>query len=146
VTLPRAGGGSRVRLGPGSGPHLVLFSDTWDSEVANLTAGLEGLNEYEKTAASKGLPRLIAIDEGGVERSPQALPTYLRSLPHPLTYPVAVDDSGRVADGYRVQDSPYLELISGSGRFLYYEDLAVKGWPTLPQLLAKVHAALARAK
>jgi cytochrome oxidase Cu insertion factor (SCO1/SenC/PrrC family) len=146
VTLPRAGGGSRVRLGPGSGPHLVLFFDTWDSEVANLTAGLEGLNEYEKTAASKGLPRLIAINEGGVERSPQALPTYLRSLPHPLTYPVAVDDSGRVADGYRVQDSPYLELISGSGRFLYYEDLAVKGWPTLPQLLAKVHAALARAK
>ena len=146
VTLPRAGGGSGVQLGPGSGPHLVLFFDTWDSEVANLTAGLEGLNEYEKAAASKGLPRLIAIDEGGVERSPQALPTYLRSLPHPLTYPVAVDDSGRVADGYRVQDSPYLELISGSGRFLYYEDLAVKGWPTLPQLLAKVHAALARAK
>ncbi len=146
VTLPRAGGGSGVRLGPGSGPHLVLFFDTWDSEVANLTAGLEGLNEYEKTAASKGLPRLIAIDEGGVERSPQALPTYLRSLPHPLTYPVAVDDSGRVADGYRVQDSPYLELISGSGRFLYYEDLAVKGWPTPPQLVAKVHAALARAK
>ena len=146
VTLPRAGGGGSVRLGPGSGAHLVLFFDTWDSEVANLTAGLEGLNEYEKTAASKGLPRLIAIDEGGVERSPQALPTYLRSLPHPLTYPVAVDDSGRVADGYRVQDSPYLELISGHGRFLYYEDLAVRGWPTLPQLLAKVHAALARAK
>jgi cytochrome oxidase Cu insertion factor (SCO1/SenC/PrrC family) len=146
VTLPRAGGGGGVRLGPGSGAHLVLFFDTWDSEVANLTAGLEGLNEYEKTAASKGLPRLIAIDEGGVERSPQALPTYLRSLPNPLTYPVAVDDSGRVADGYRVQDSPYLELISGRGRFLYYEDLAVRGWPTLPQLLAKVHAALARAK
>jgi cytochrome oxidase Cu insertion factor (SCO1/SenC/PrrC family) len=146
VTLPRAGGGGGVRLGPGSGAHLVLFFDTWDSEVANLTAGLEGLNEYEKTAASKGLPRLIAIDEGAVERSPQALPTYLRSLPHPLTYPVAVDDSGRVADGYRVQDSPYLELISGRGRFLYYEDLAVRGWPTLPQLLAKVHAALARAK
>jgi cytochrome oxidase Cu insertion factor (SCO1/SenC/PrrC family) len=146
VTLPRAGGEGHVRLGPGSGAHLVLFFDTWDSEVANLTAGLEGLNEYDKTAARKGLPRLIAIDEGGVERSPQALPTYLRSLPHPLTYPVAVDASGRVADGYRVQDSPYLELISGNGRFLYYEDLAVKGWPTLPQLLAKVHAALARAK
>jgi hypothetical protein len=43
-----------------------------------------------------------------------------------------------------VQDSPWLELVSGSGRFLFYEDLAAKGWPTLPQLLAKVHAALAR--
>ena len=37
-------------------------------------------------------------------------------------------------------------MISGNGRFLYYEDLAVKGWPTLPQLLQKVHAALARVK
>jgi len=59
---------------------------------------------------------------------------------------VAVDESGRVADGYREQDSPWLELVSGSGRFLFYEDLAVKGWPSLPQLLTKVHAALARAK
>jgi hypothetical protein len=69
----------------------------------------------------------------------------LRSLPRPLTYPVAVDASGRVADGYRVQDSPWLELISGSGRFLFYQDLA-DGWPTQQQLLAKVRTALAREK
>jgi hypothetical protein len=59
---------------------------------------------------------------------------------------VAVDESGRVADGYRVQDSPWLTLVSSSGRFLFYEDIAAKGWPTLPQLLAKVHAAPARGK
>src|SRR5262249_60475917 len=34
VTLSRVGGGS-VRLGPGSGPHLVLFFDTWEAEVPN---------------------------------------------------------------------------------------------------------------
>jgi hypothetical protein len=56
-----------------------------------------------------------------------------------------VDESGRVADGYRVQDSPWLELVSGSGRFLFYRDLA-DGWPTPEQLRAKVHAALARGK
>ncbi len=145
VTLPRAGGGM-VRLGPGSGPHLVLFFDTWETEVTDLSAQLEALNRYQAAAKSKGLPPLVAIDEGGVERSSAALPSFLRSLPHPLSYPVAVDDSGRVADGYRVQDSPWLELVSGSGRFLFYEDLAVKGWPTLPQLLTKVHAALARAQ
>src|SRR5205807_659693 len=39
-----------------------------------------------------------------------------------------------------------VRLGPGSGRFLFYEDLAVKGWPSLPQLLTKVHAALARAK
>jgi len=144
VTLPRAGGGS-VRLGPGSGPHLVLFFDTWETEVADLSAQLQALNGYQAAAKKAGLPPLVAIDEGKVEASPQALPSLLNSLPHPLRYPVAVDAGGRVADGYRVQDSPWLELVSGSGRFLFYQDLA-EGWPTQKQLLAKVHAALARAK
>jgi cytochrome oxidase Cu insertion factor (SCO1/SenC/PrrC family) len=145
VTLPRPGGGS-VRLGPGSGAHLVLFFDTWETGVANLSAQLQALNGYQAAAKRQRLPQLVAVDEGKVERSPEALPSFLRSLPHPLTYPVGVDESGRVADGYRVQDSPWLELVSGSGRFLFYEDLAVKGWPTLPELLTKVHAALTRAK
>ncbi|HET8752543.1 MAG TPA: SCO family protein [Gaiellaceae bacterium] len=144
VTLPRVGGGS-VRLGPGSGPHLVLFFDTWAAEVSNLSAQVDALNRYQAAARRERLPTLVAIDEGGVERSPQALPGFLRSLPQSLSYPVAVDSSGRVADGYRVQDSPWLELVSGSGRILYYRDLAL-GWPTMPQLLTKVRAALARAK
>jgi cytochrome oxidase Cu insertion factor (SCO1/SenC/PrrC family) len=144
LTLPRSGGAS-VRLGPGSGPHLVLFFDTWAAEVTNLRAHLDALNRYQAAAERKGLPPLVAVDEGGVERSSQALPSFLRSLPKPLSYPVAVDGSGRVADGYGVQDSPWLTLVSGSGRFLYYEDIAVTGWPTLPQLLTKVRAALARA-
>ena len=145
TTLPRAGGGA-VRLGPGSGPHLVLFFDTWETEVTDLRAQLQALNRYQTVARRDGLPSLVAIDEAGVEASPQALPRFLHSLPQPLSYPVGIDESGRVADGYRVQDSPWLEFVSGSGRFLFYEDLAVKGWPTLPQLLTKVHAALARAK
>jgi cytochrome oxidase Cu insertion factor (SCO1/SenC/PrrC family) len=144
VTLPREGGGS-VRLGPGSGPHLVLFFDTWETEVADLSAQLQALNGYQAAAKKAGLPALVAVDEGKVEASPQALSDLLRSLPRPLTYPVAVDASGRVADGYRVQDSPWLELISGSGRFLFYQDLA-DGWPTQQQLLAKVRTALAREK
>jgi cytochrome oxidase Cu insertion factor (SCO1/SenC/PrrC family) len=140
VNLPRAGGGS-VRLGPGSGPHLVLFFNTWETEVTDLRAQLEALNRYQAVAKRKGLPPLVAIDAGGVEASPQALPRFLHSLPHPLSYPVAVDYSGSVADGYRVQDSPWLELVSAKGRFLFAEDLAVKGWPTLKQLLTLVRVA-----
>lgn len=143
VTLPRAGGGT-VRLGPGSGAHLVLFLDSWETEVTDLSAQLEALNRYQALASSENLPPLVAIDEGGVEASPQALPRLLRSLPHRLSYPVAVDHSGTVADGYRVQDSPWLELVSSKGRFLFYEDLAVKGWPRSHKLLATVTAALAR--
>jgi cytochrome oxidase Cu insertion factor (SCO1/SenC/PrrC family) len=142
VTLPRVGGGS-VRFGPGTGPHLVLFFDTWDSEVTNLRAALEQLNRY---AALPGHPPLVAVDEATVEPATDALPKFLSSLPHRLRYPVAIDRTGRFADGYRVQDSPWLELVSGSGKFLYYEDIAVKGWPTLPQLLAKLHTAQARSK
>ena len=140
VTLPREGGGS-VRLGPGSGAHLVLFFDSWENEVTDLRAQLAALNRYQAVAKSKGLPPLVAIDEAGVEASPRALSRFLHSLPHPLSYPVAVDRSGTVADGYRVQDSPWLELVSGKGRFLFYEDLAVKGWPSLKQLLAHVRVA-----
>jgi cytochrome oxidase Cu insertion factor (SCO1/SenC/PrrC family) len=140
VTLPRAGGGT-VRLGRGSGAHLVLFFDSWETEVTDLSAQLVALNRYQATAKREGLPPLVAIDEGGVEASPRALPRFLHSLPRPLSYPVAVDRSGGVADGYRVQDSPWLELDSGSGKFLFYEDLAVKGWPKLPALLRHVRVA-----
>lgn len=140
VTLPREGGGS-VRLGPGSGAHLVLFFNTWETEVTDLGNQLEALNRYQAAARQKGLPPLVAIDEAGVEASPQALSQFLRGLPHPLSYPIGIDRSGTVADGYGVQDSPWLELVSGKGRVLFYEDLAVKGWPTLKQLLARVRAA-----
>jgi protein SCO1/2 len=145
VTLPRAGHSGSIQLGPGSGAHLVLFFDTWETEVADLSAQLQALNGYVTAARRGGLPPLVAVDEGLVERSPQALPDFLRTLPHPLSFPVAVDESGRVADGYRVQNSPWLELVSGSGRILFYEDLTA-GWPKLSQLLGRVHTALARAK
>jgi cytochrome oxidase Cu insertion factor (SCO1/SenC/PrrC family) len=134
VRLPRAGGGT-VPLGPGSGAHLVLFFDTWETEVTDLRAQLEALNRYQAAAKRRGLPPLVAIDEAGVEASPQALPRFLHSLPRPLSYPVAIDRSGSVADGYRVQDSPWLELVSANGRILFYADLAVKGWPTPKQLV-----------
>jgi cytochrome oxidase Cu insertion factor (SCO1/SenC/PrrC family) len=140
VTLPREGGGS-VRLGPGSGAHLVLFFNSWETEVTDLAKQLVALNRYQAVARQKGLPPLVAIDEARVEASPQALRRFLRTLPHPLSYPVAIDPSGTVADGYRVQDSPWLELVSAKGRFLFYEDLAVKSWLTLKQLLARVQAA-----
>jgi cytochrome oxidase Cu insertion factor (SCO1/SenC/PrrC family) len=145
VTLPRAGGGA-VRLGPGSGAHLVLFFDTWETETSDLSAQLQALNGYQTVAARQHLPPLVAIDEAGVEASPQALPRFLQSLPHPLAYPVALDASGRVADGYAVEDSPWLELVSGSGRILYYADLAATGWPSTQALVHKVHEGLARAK
>jgi cytochrome oxidase Cu insertion factor (SCO1/SenC/PrrC family)/thiol-disulfide isomerase/thioredoxin len=142
VTLPRAGGGSGVRLGPGGGPRLLLFFDTWDSEVTDLATELEALDTYAASAARERLPALTAIDEASVEPSPGALPRFLQTLPHPLSYPVAIDSSGRVADGYRVQDEPYLELVSGSGDFLWYHDVSAGGWLSRAALVSQLRAAL----
>ncbi len=144
VTLPRAGGGT-LHLGPGKSAHLVLFFDTWDSEVTDLGSHLDQLNRYRSTAARSHLPPLAAVDEGSVEPSPSALPHFLGALPHPLSYPVGIDASGRVGDGYRVQDEPWLELISSSGEFLWYHDVSTGGWPSLPTLIKHVRYALAHA-
>jgi cytochrome oxidase Cu insertion factor (SCO1/SenC/PrrC family)/thiol-disulfide isomerase/thioredoxin len=145
VTLSRAGGGS-VQLGPGAKPRLLLFFDTWDSEVTDLARELDALDAYAASAARKGLPALAAIDEASVEPSPGALPRFLRALPHPLSYAIAIDSSGRLADGYRVQDEPYLELISPSGQFLWYHDVSAGGWLTGAALVSQIHAALARVR
>jgi protein SCO1/2 len=142
VTLPRAGGGT-VSLGPGTGPHVLLFFDTWAAELTNIRAKLDALNRYEAYAKKHRLPQLVAVDEGGVEPTTRALPKLLHSLPEPLSFPVAIDNSGRVADGYRVEDSPWLELVSGSGKFVFYRDVAVKGWPGLSSLLSRVRVGMA---
>lgn len=144
VTLPRAGGG-RVTLGPGARPRLLLFFDTWDSEVTDLSRELGALDAYAGSSSREGLPALTAIDEATVEPSPRELPLLLRSLPRPLSYPVAIDSSGRLGDGYRVQDEPYLELISASGEFLWYHDVSTGGWPTRAALVSQIRAALAPA-
>ena len=142
TTLPSAAHGAPVPLGPGQGPRLVLFFDTPEREVSDLTAHLVGLNRY---AAMNSVAPLTAIDEAKVEPSVHALRNFLQSIPE-LSYPVAIDESGRVADGYGVQNSPWLTLVSGSGRILWHYDVGEKGWPSMRSLVSHVHAALARAQ
>lgn len=139
ATLPRAGGGT-VALGSGSAPRLYLFFATWDSQVTDLAKQLEALNGYAGGAS----PSLTAVDEASVEPSASALPRFLHALPHPLAYPVGVDRSGRVADGYGVQDEPWFVLVSG-GRVLWYYDVSTSGWLTRSTLQSRIRAALSRA-
>jgi hypothetical protein len=63
------------------------------------------------------------------EPSEAAVTSYLRTL-GPLDYPVALDKSGRVADGYGVQDEPWLVLVNPAGKITWQHD----GWVTLPAL------------
>ncbi len=143
VTLPRAGGGG-VRLGPGRS-RLYLFFDTWDQEVTSLAGQLEALGRYHSSPASSRLPALTAVDEATVEPSSFALRRFLAALPRPLAYPVAIDSSGRVADGYGVQGEPWFVLSSPSGQILWSWQVSTSGWLSRSALIAHVRAALARA-
>jgi cytochrome oxidase Cu insertion factor (SCO1/SenC/PrrC family) len=136
VTLPAApaaGGtgsasGNTVTLGPGK-PRLVVFFATWLTETSDLKSELTNLNAYAKAAASKHLPALTAVDETVTEPSPAAVKSYLHQL-GPLSYPVALDETGRVADGYGVQDQPWLALVNKAGKITWQHD----GWVSLPDL------------
>lgn len=137
ISLPRAGGGT-VQMGPGRSPHLYLFFATWNAEVfPDLARQLRALNRY------RGGAPLTVVDEGSVEPSPSALPRFLRGLG--LHYPVAIDRSGRIADGYEVQDQPWFVLTSAAGRFLWYYDVSTAGWLSPGSLAGRVRAAFAHA-
>jgi cytochrome oxidase Cu insertion factor (SCO1/SenC/PrrC family) len=124
VTLPSAqSGGAAVTLGPPK-PRLVMFFATWLAEVSDLKSELIGANAYVAAARREGLPQLTAVDETVVEPSDQTVRSYLRSLGTGLNYPVALDTTGRVADGYQVQDQPWFALVSASGKIVWSHD----GW------------------
>src|SRR5579875_926899 len=144
ITLPTLAGG-RLRLGATGAPHLLLFFATWDREVEDLAARLDSLNTYATGAAAAGLPELVAVDLAPVEPSASALPALVRTLPAALAYPVAIDQSGRLADLYQLEEEPWLVLTSASGKVLWYYDVAASGWPSESALIAQIRAALSKA-
>ncbi len=137
ISLPAAtaaGKTAAVPLGPGK-PRLVVFFATWLTETSDLKAELSGLNGYVTYAASRRLPALTAVDETVTEPSVQAVRAYLATV-GPLRFPVGLDETGRVADGYGVQDQPWLVLVSATGKILWQHD----GWVPLPALEKAVAA------
>jgi cytochrome oxidase Cu insertion factor (SCO1/SenC/PrrC family) len=135
VTLP-APGPATVALGPGQ-PRLVVFFATWLTETSDLRAELLALNSYAQDARRGGLPALTAVDETVIEPGVGAVRSYLAGLGQPLRYPVALDETGRLADGYGVQDQPWLVLVSSSGKIVWSHD----GWLALPALEAAARRA-----
>jgi cytochrome oxidase Cu insertion factor (SCO1/SenC/PrrC family) len=122
LTLPSAQAkGGTVTLGPGQ-PRLIMFFATWLSEVSDLKSELTSMNTYTADARRTGLPQLTAVDETVVEPSDQAIRSYLQSLGTPLNYPVGLDTTGRIADGFAVQDQPWFDLVSASGKIIWSHD------------------------
>jgi cytochrome oxidase Cu insertion factor (SCO1/SenC/PrrC family) len=125
-----------VTLGPGQ-PHLVMFFATWLSETSDLRGQLTALNAYARDERSAGLPSLVGVDEAVSEPSPDAARAYLQGQGWPLSYPVVLDTTGRLADGYGVQDQPWFALTSASGKVVWSHD----GWLPLSTLEADVRKA-----
>ena len=92
------------------------------------------MNAYVAAARRAGLPPLAGVDETVVEPSAQAIRSCLASLEYPAGLPGQVDTTGRVADGYQVQDQPWFALVSESGKVTWSHD----GWLPLPALEAAV--------
>ena len=129
VTLPAAAasgsglaGGTTVSLGPGQS-RLVVFFASWLSETSDLKAELAGLNAYAKAAPATHLPQLTAVDEAVTEPSSSAVDGVLSSV-GALDYQVGLDQTGRLADGYGVQDQPWLVLVNAAGKITWSHD----GW------------------
>jgi cytochrome oxidase Cu insertion factor (SCO1/SenC/PrrC family) len=141
AAAPAAGGSgpaapATVTLGPGKA-RLVVFFATWLSETSDLNAEMASLNDYAKAAAGQHLPALTAVDETVTEPSETTVTSYLHTL-GTLAYPVALDETGRVADGYGVQDQPWLTLVNAAGKITWQHD----GWVSLATLeqAAAAHA------
>ncbi|HVB44580.1 MAG TPA: SCO family protein [Streptosporangiaceae bacterium] len=120
ATLPALPSGS-VTVGPG-GRHLIVFFATWLGQTSDLRARLQALDSYARAARARGLPGLIAVDEAVTEPSLGFVRGYLARLR--LGYPVALDTTGRLADGYEVADQPWFVLTSASGSIEWHHD----GW------------------
>jgi cytochrome oxidase Cu insertion factor (SCO1/SenC/PrrC family) len=125
--------GTTVALGPGK-PRLVVFFATWLAETSDLKSELLGLNAYQAAAAARRLPGLAVVNETVTEASPAAVDTFLSVLD--LSYPVALDETGRLADGYGVQDQPWLVLVNAAGKITWSHD----GWLPVPEIEAAATA------
>jgi cytochrome oxidase Cu insertion factor (SCO1/SenC/PrrC family) len=128
VALDSATGTGTVPIGPGR-PRLMVFFATWLTETSDLKSELQALNSYTAYASANHLPAVTAVDETVSEPSLAAVQSYLSSVGK-LSYPVGLDKTGRVADGYQVQDQPWLALVNASGKITWQHD----GWVSLPDL------------
>jgi protein SCO1/2 len=147
TTLPKVGGGT-VTLGTGK-PHLYLFFASWDEQSTPIKAKMEQLNAYARQAKRLGLPPLTAIDEASVEPNPTTVTSFLAGM-H-LDYPVAIDRTGQVADGYGIEGEPWFVLaVPGAKNTAadptadtpFAQEVYTQGWPTIANLEKNIPAAL----
>lgn len=128
--------GRKVYLGAGH-PHLVCFFANWLGATTDLPRRLAQLDAYAADARRHGWPPPVALDEMPTEPSAGQARAQLRRLAAHLSVPIAADATGRIADGYQVQDLPWLALTASGGQIIWHHD----GWlPAAALERAAAHA------
>ena len=131
ATFPVAAGTPKtaVEIGPRH-PHLIVFLASWLTEVSDLKAGIAELNTYQRLAVQQGLPSLVAVDLTTTEPQHGSLVQTLAALGAQPRFPIVLDQSGGLADGYGAQDAPWLSLTGRTGAPVWEHD----GWLTAAAL------------
>ncbi len=135
ANLPVVAGtpGGTVTIGPGH-PHLIVFLASWLRETSDLKSGIAALNEYQATALRKGWPSVVAIDLTTTEPQRASLTAALKAADAHPSFPIVLDDTGAIADGYGAQDAPWYSLTGRAGAPVWQHD----GWLTPTALASAV--------
>lgn len=142
MKLAVVGPGQQSVIVGGAHPHLLVFFAGWLRENSNVQARLAALDRYAEMARREDWPSPIAVDEVPTEPSPTEARQVLVSLAGTLHTPIVEDQSGRLADGYGVDDLPWFVLSSSSGKILWHHD----GWLSDTALNQQVRLSMAAAQ
>jgi cytochrome oxidase Cu insertion factor (SCO1/SenC/PrrC family)/thiol-disulfide isomerase/thioredoxin len=116
--LTPSGAATRVTVaeGPGAqGTRLVAFFATW---CPSCREDLKTLDSYAARArASSTVPPVVGVDLRVAEPSTATVRSFVEA--QGVSFPVALDRTGSVADAYGVTALPYLALVSGTGHILW---------------------------
>ncbi len=150
-TVPAANGGGYVSLGPGQpGEQDQARGCTCSSRPGTRRSPASAASSTRSTRTSRprpppACPASPRSTRAASSRRPSALPNFLAALTHPLSYPVGIDGSGQVADGYGVQGEPWFVLASPSGKAIWTWEVSTSGWLSTASLDRHMRAALASA-
>lgn len=134
-------GARQVRMGAGH-PHLVCFLADWLRATADLPRLLPRFDAYGKIARRRGWPPPVIVDVLPTEPDARTAERRLGwvEAKFKIQTPIVADASGRIADGYGVQDLPWLALTAASGKILWHHD----GWLSAAAMERQVAKAMRR--
>lgn len=131
ATLPAVQDGAihgTVTLGDGK-PTLVAFFSSW---APNAKVGIEQLSQFAK---EPGSPDVVGVDVATTEPSQGWFLNWSKQLGS-TGIPIGIDQTGKIADGFKVTDLMWLSLVNANGKVIWSND----GWLPIRQLKAIVNS------